>query len=63
MAPELENQEYRELARILEENKDLFATDPKKPGRTSMCEHSIVSRLATLRLLRKEQGGCHLSGR
>ena len=41
MAPKLEKQEYMELTRVLEENKDLFAVDPKKTGRTSMCEHSI----------------------
>ena len=47
IAPELEKQEYRELARLLEENNDLFAVDLNKPGCTSMCEHNIDTGDAT----------------
>ena len=39
--PELKAHEHEELARLLEDNTDIFAVDPKKPGWTSMCKHSI----------------------
>ena len=34
VASELKKKDFKELARILEENRDLFAVDPKKSGRT-----------------------------
>ena len=45
--PKLSPQERVELDELLQENCDLFAVNPKKPGWTTLCEHSIETGDAT----------------
>ena len=41
VSAEMDPGQRRRLARLVQENEDLFAVDPKHPSRTDMCEHAI----------------------
>ena len=61
VAPELKKKDFKELARILEENRNyLRSTQRSQVGLA--CANTVLRRV-TLHLLKKERDGCHRSGK